>query len=451
MAAIDVTVPNRPTVEITHPNVVIGNCADGSATNSDGSFTIAVPSGVDVPLPNINFTDSDGTTTSVPSVQDIVATACGATGGTLTIGVYSDAGHTTPITSADFGDTVYIKSTVTGITPTEYRFFVFETASNGVATVQVGNSISYDITSFNDLVIYAEAKDASVAAASVTAFEVTINSDADANAFINAHNTASGQTMAAPQQQVIQGLFQRLKGAGTTFGSDLWTKLKTSGARIFPYTPVDDSTVSIPAYGLDMIQLESQSFHGFLPSDFKVTGLTGGSGKYTKTGLLTTSFNINNIGGNVYSRTSLDNAAIFRMSFGTMTSDSWSSATDGYSLWPRFSGSIFVHSNSGWVGSVSTVNSLGLLAQQRNSSSNIDVYQNGLLAGTLTKTSVAQCALEIYGHAMNSTVGALYPDPSELAWLCPAMPSLTDNEMADYYEVVKYYQENIITGGRHVL
>lgn len=174
MAAIDVTIPNRPTVEITHQNVVIGTCADGSATNSDGSFTIAVPSGVDVPLPNINFTDSDGTTTSVPSVQDIVATACGATGGTLTIGVYSDAGHTTPITSADFGDTVYIKGVVTGITATRYYIYIDNGIVSRLPQDNVTGEFSYDVNLYGTINIVIIAVDASTGVAQSAPFELTV-------------------------------------------------------------------------------------------------------------------------------------------------------------------------------------------------------------------------------------------------------------------------------------
>ena len=51
-----------------------GNCADATVENSDASYSATVASGSTLVLPNINFTDSDGTTTSVPSVQNIVAT-----------------------------------------------------------------------------------------------------------------------------------------------------------------------------------------------------------------------------------------------------------------------------------------------------------------------------------------------------------------------------------------
>ena len=51
-----------------------GSCADATVENSDASYSTTVASGATLVLPNIDFTDSDGTTTSVPSVQNIVAT-----------------------------------------------------------------------------------------------------------------------------------------------------------------------------------------------------------------------------------------------------------------------------------------------------------------------------------------------------------------------------------------
>ncbi|MGB0368989.1 MAG: hypothetical protein ACPGD8_06260 [Flavobacteriales bacterium] len=62
-----------------------------------------------------------------PSVGPPVVTAP-----ILEIGAFSDAGHTTPVTSATNGDTVYLTGTPTGITPTSYKF-EYEDA-NGVIT-----------------------------------------------------------------------------------------------------------------------------------------------------------------------------------------------------------------------------------------------------------------------------------------------------------------------------
>ena len=47
---------------------------DSSVSNSNNSYVNALPATEDLALPNINFTDSDGTVTSVPSMEDIVAT-----------------------------------------------------------------------------------------------------------------------------------------------------------------------------------------------------------------------------------------------------------------------------------------------------------------------------------------------------------------------------------------
>jgi hypothetical protein len=62
------------------PSSVSGNITapDGTAKNSDNSYSVSVPSGATVTMPDINFTDSNGITTQVPSNIDIVASACGA-------------------------------------------------------------------------------------------------------------------------------------------------------------------------------------------------------------------------------------------------------------------------------------------------------------------------------------------------------------------------------------
>ncbi len=372
----------------------------------------------------------------------------GGGGATLTIEVYLDAALTIPyVSGVDFQDDIWIHIN-TGLTsPTEYRFLIFDNGLDGTHVVQAGDTLQWNVRTFTDILIYAEAVNGSSAACALTSFDVHVDADAEANAYIAAHNALSGMVMGAHQQLVVQGMYQRLKGTGTTFGSNLWTIFKNSGTRIFGYTPVDDSTVNVAAYGLDMIQLALQTFHGYAPSDYTVNGLIGGVGKYTKTGMYTTNFGLNNIGGDVYRRTTGNG---FEMSFGTMTSNYWGSATDGYTLWPRYSGSIYTHANSGWVGGLGS-NGIGHTAMQRTSNSNISIYKDGILLANLNKVSVAQSALEIYGHATNSSVGAIYNDPAEHAWLCPARPMLTANEMSDYYEVVKYYQENIITGGRHVV
>jgi hypothetical protein len=49
-------------------------CSPADVTNSNGSYNASVASGGSLILPNIDFTDSDGITTSVPSMEDLVCT-----------------------------------------------------------------------------------------------------------------------------------------------------------------------------------------------------------------------------------------------------------------------------------------------------------------------------------------------------------------------------------------
>ena len=61
------SVPSMEDITCTPPSAI-------RVSNSDDSYDVNTL--VDLELPNISFTDSDGITTSVPSVEDIVATAC---------------------------------------------------------------------------------------------------------------------------------------------------------------------------------------------------------------------------------------------------------------------------------------------------------------------------------------------------------------------------------------
>lgn len=108
----------------------------------------------------------------------------GGAGGSVDVTAYSDAGFTTPITSADIGDTIYLKAVSSNATPVEY-FFAFEDSAgqrfniyqgandntswvvdtiSGIGSIYafatedaaepkdwVGNSIEFDVTGFEGL------------------------------------------------------------------------------------------------------------------------------------------------------------------------------------------------------------------------------------------------------------------------------------------------------------
>jgi len=73
----------------------------------------------------------------MPSILTRPSGGGGAGGGSISVAAYSDAGFTNPITSADLGDTIYLKATVSGITPTIYRFD-FQDENGGVTVIYEG-------------------------------------------------------------------------------------------------------------------------------------------------------------------------------------------------------------------------------------------------------------------------------------------------------------------------
>ena len=66
----DGSISSVPSVQ----NVVCSPAADATVENSDTSYTNTVASGGTLVLPNITVTDSDGSTSSVPSVQNVLCT-----------------------------------------------------------------------------------------------------------------------------------------------------------------------------------------------------------------------------------------------------------------------------------------------------------------------------------------------------------------------------------------
>lgn len=92
-------------------------------------------------------------------------------GGTLTIGVFSDVGLTTPVTSGNYGAIVYIKATPTDIVPTSYTFSI--DGSNDKVVSQAGDTYAWTIDNIGVVSITARATDGSGATANATPFAFT--------------------------------------------------------------------------------------------------------------------------------------------------------------------------------------------------------------------------------------------------------------------------------------
>ena len=94
---------------------------------------------------------------------------------TLTINVYSDSGLTMPISTADFGDTVYIKSTPTGIAPSTHTFFFGNGSKNAPQVTQAGDTLAWTVSLTGSVIISATATDGTDATADATPFTLTSN------------------------------------------------------------------------------------------------------------------------------------------------------------------------------------------------------------------------------------------------------------------------------------
>jgi hypothetical protein len=356
-----------------------------------------------------------------------------ATGGaTLTIGVYSDIGLTIPITSANFEQEVYVNLNVVGITtPTEYRFMIFNAFNNGVLYIEAGTPLAYTVSSFNDLLIYAEATDGTTIACALEAFELTINADVNATGYINKHNSLSGQTMASPQQQLSQWMYSSLKGANTTFGSDLWSKFVNSNGEIYVFMPVSNASVSLPTIAINLVDVDNPiPIVGFVPSDVETNGVTGGAGKYLAMNNAPSDFGQNNISTHIFTRSlfsGFSNHVTMGATTGSInTSGSTmqvSTNTGGASL-----NNIFVASNFYEIGTNSLV---------RSAAGEFKFYANGVLKTTLSVASTTPTTNKFYGFGNNSngTLERAFTGKLVVIANCEAF---TANEEADWNEIWQY-------------
>jgi len=359
--------------------------------------------------------------------------------------VWVDNGIPVPITSASFDQEVYIDLDVIGITtPTEYRFMIFDTSDNGIVYIEAGTPLAYTVASFGNLLIYAEATDGVVIAAALEAFELTVSSDVDADAFIAAHNALSGLSMDVVQQAVVQNSYIILKGfGGSPNGSDLWTYFRgNSYSRMWPLVPISDSSVSIPAFGLDMIWLDTAAtFNGMLLGDFAVTGVTGGSGKYFNAAVSPSNFAQNSISVSSYSRSNVDlDGAMFG------AGDTFN--TKALNVRAKLGGIAYFYVNSAVQSPIANTNSQGAYISTRTASTSQELYKNGSLLSSGAGTSAAPTANSMYFHGIN--IGSLNRVTTAELSFYHISQGLTLAQQQDLNYLINYIQVNVITGGRNV-
>ena len=291
----------------------------------------------------------------------------GGGGGSVYVTAYSDAGFTTPITSADVGDTIYIKALPLSIAPVEY-FFAFEDVNGELFNVYQGanDNTSWVVEGYLGVgSIYAFATE-DVAepknwVGNSIEFETT--GDLDAEAFLSAAGITDPTISAAVTQLVVD-----LKTDG------LWTKIHA----LYPFVGGSATTHKFNLKDpQDLDAAFRMTFFGGITHD--ATGITGnGSNGYTNT-----NYNPLNEG-----LTNTSNAMFYMV--GTNAAGGYDmgvSNTNHYSI-SRYSTNAYLFSNIGLSVNLGTQSdSIGFYINTRESATDMRVYKDGALVGSNTTST----------------------------------------------------------------
>jgi hypothetical protein len=273
--------------------------------------------------------------------------------------------------------------------------------------------------------------------------------DIDVTNFITAHETATGETMEDIQRAAICGFVARLKGTGTTNGSNLWSSMVSRGARLFPLCPISDIKGNALAYQMDLISASSLgTYNNFIAGDFLPTGVKAISptGKYFDSGALMSSYDFNDVSIGLYNRDNRLSTTVYAAGTydGTVSTDialrQSSSVSIGYGVNDSIS-----------LRNVNSLNNDGLIITNRTSTSSINVSRNNITIDTFASTRFAPSAIyNLYFHALNNIGSAAVSSDYELSMYIVGSKSFTSDELTDFNESVQWYQQNVITGGRDV-
>ena len=109
-------------------------CDPATIINSGSTYTASTAAGSTFQLPNVVNIDSDGSSVLTPAIVGFTASTAGATV-VLTV---SDA-------SPNFGDTVVLTVTSTGMTPSSYRFWIPQEDNTYRIVTQATNTYSWKV------------------------------------------------------------------------------------------------------------------------------------------------------------------------------------------------------------------------------------------------------------------------------------------------------------------
>lgn len=253
-----------------------------------------------------------------------------------------------------------------------------------------------------------------------------------AAAFIAEFNNVSAAEMALEQQSVCNTIALMLKGEGTTNGSDLTAIIDDLNF----YCPADNSTSDFSGASLNFMNPSrfKRSFFGFLPGDLTVNGITGGAGKYIRTGYVPSVEQT--LGDCSYFWHTLTGGSGAPM--GSISSDANAYTSAVFS---------FYGNNSNYAAGGNDTNTAGLYCVSKTGST-VKKYANGAPAqNSFVATSGALSTVD-FADMARYRLGAFQLNYTGEVMLHGRGKAFTDQEFDDFAEICNYIQSNIISGGR---
>ena len=439
-----------------------------------------IQSAFPTPCPDATYTleDTDGNTLSTGSIPSGGSTEIVAPDGTVlrdgqpfgsvlsggTIDVPSDCGSSVSVTvtlsddTPRMDDVVTVTASATGITATSYTFYLPK-CQGYEAITQASPTLNWPVRVYGAFEVVVTATDGAIEG--VGSVNGTTSGDVNADAFIAAHETATGLTMNNVQRAAVLNACLGLKGSGLAGYTDyLWDGLSSAGASWAIYCPVSDSVANASAYSIELFDPSTLlTLVGFVPADITVNGMIGGTGKYLKMGVAPDQYPQDNAFAMVYNRTQSPPANAAMYGSCSLQADVFGINNNASVITTAFSNRLAAGLNGGRLNNVAyavtpSINrQAGINAVTRTSSLSQQAWTDtgirSQTAGNTDEWSYTPSDREYYVHAANGSAGE---HRATTAQLCGFMCGPCDNLRAfdQIKAVFTRFQQEVITGGRHV-